>query len=158
MMYTLFFFFSSRRRHTRYIGDWSSDVCSSDLARADGAHHRIHDERADIGDRGGQHAGREREEPERHGERTVGAPHQLERAPAVTEDAEKAAQRERLAGSARGARRARGMRRRGHQEACSSARAANSPPKPQPTITIRALPAPCNAPSALPWQPQPMWG
>src|SRR5437762_2172448 len=24
------FFFSSRRRHTRYIGDWSSDVCSSD--------------------------------------------------------------------------------------------------------------------------------
>src|SRR5437879_7899796 len=29
------FFFSSRRRHTRYIGDWSSDVCSSDLAMAD---------------------------------------------------------------------------------------------------------------------------
>src|SRR5437764_15260577 len=29
------FFFSSRRRHTRYIGDWSSDVCSSDLAGAD---------------------------------------------------------------------------------------------------------------------------
>ena len=28
----LCFFFSSRRRHTRYIGDWSSDVCSSDLA------------------------------------------------------------------------------------------------------------------------------
>src|SRR5437764_14100318 len=28
----IFFFFSSRRRHTRYIGDWSSDVCSSDLA------------------------------------------------------------------------------------------------------------------------------
>src|SRR5437762_5767946 len=27
-----FFFFSSRRRHTRYIGDWSSDVCSSDLS------------------------------------------------------------------------------------------------------------------------------
>src|SRR5437762_6790403 len=25
-----YFFFSSRRRHTRYIGDWSSDVCSSD--------------------------------------------------------------------------------------------------------------------------------
>src|SRR5437763_3788210 len=25
------FLFSSRRRHTRYIGDWSSDVCSSDL-------------------------------------------------------------------------------------------------------------------------------
>src|SRR5256885_6079196 len=28
----LFFFFSSRRRHTRLQGDWSSDVCSSDLA------------------------------------------------------------------------------------------------------------------------------
>src|ERR1017187_1751551 len=27
------FFFSSRRRHTRYIGDWSSDVCSSDLKK-----------------------------------------------------------------------------------------------------------------------------
>src|SRR5690348_17895199 len=26
------FFFSSRRRHTRWTGDWSSDVCSSDLA------------------------------------------------------------------------------------------------------------------------------
>src|SRR3989454_4841197 len=29
----LFFFFSSRRRHTRLQGDWSSDVCSSDLFR-----------------------------------------------------------------------------------------------------------------------------
>src|SRR5437762_11076554 len=28
----VFCFFSSRRRHTRYIGDWSSDVCSSDLS------------------------------------------------------------------------------------------------------------------------------
>src|SRR5437867_12727226 len=28
----LFFFFSSRRRHTRSYGDWSSDVCSSDLS------------------------------------------------------------------------------------------------------------------------------
>src|SRR5256885_13049889 len=28
----VFFFFSSRRRHTRLQGDWSSDVCSSDLA------------------------------------------------------------------------------------------------------------------------------
>src|SRR5437588_1234260 len=27
-----FFFFSSRRRHTRSLCDWSSDVCSSDLA------------------------------------------------------------------------------------------------------------------------------
>src|SRR5689334_25108628 len=29
----LFFFFSSRRRHTRWNCDWSSDVCSSDLIR-----------------------------------------------------------------------------------------------------------------------------
>src|SRR5437870_13866326 len=29
----LFFFFSSRRRHTRWPRDWSSDVCSSDLIR-----------------------------------------------------------------------------------------------------------------------------
>src|SRR6266446_7535821 len=29
----VFFFFSSRRRHTRLQGDWSSDVCSSDLLR-----------------------------------------------------------------------------------------------------------------------------
>src|SRR3989449_1622517 len=29
-----FFFFSSRRRHTRCSRDWSSDVCSSDLAQA----------------------------------------------------------------------------------------------------------------------------
>src|SRR2546429_3556031 len=28
----VFFFFSSRRRHTRCSRDWSSDVCSSDLA------------------------------------------------------------------------------------------------------------------------------
>src|SRR3712207_7329255 len=28
------FFFSSRRRHTRYWRDWSSDVCSSDLGDA----------------------------------------------------------------------------------------------------------------------------
>src|SRR6267154_5250898 len=27
----MFFFFSSRRRHTRWTGDWSSDVCSSDI-------------------------------------------------------------------------------------------------------------------------------
>src|SRR5256885_7977442 len=32
LMY-FFFFFSSRRRHTRLQGDWSSDVCSSDLTR-----------------------------------------------------------------------------------------------------------------------------
>src|SRR5215213_11677973 len=31
-MFFFFFFFSSRRRHTRLVSDWSSDVCSSDLA------------------------------------------------------------------------------------------------------------------------------
>src|SRR2546422_9843466 len=33
MVYLVFFFFSSRRRHTRCSRDWSSDVCSSDLPR-----------------------------------------------------------------------------------------------------------------------------
>src|SRR5205085_8731845 len=31
-----FFFFSSRRRHTRFDCDWSSDVCSSDLRSRSG--------------------------------------------------------------------------------------------------------------------------
>src|SRR5256885_8221683 len=31
LVFIFFFFFSSRRRHTRLQGDWSSDVCSSDL-------------------------------------------------------------------------------------------------------------------------------
>src|SRR5258705_9998231 len=31
LSFELFFFFSSRRRHTRCLSDWSSDVCSSDL-------------------------------------------------------------------------------------------------------------------------------
>src|SRR5258706_11148457 len=31
-----YFFFSSRRRHTRLVSDWSSDVCSSDLRAAVG--------------------------------------------------------------------------------------------------------------------------
>src|SRR2546429_8071741 len=34
MLWSLFFFFSSRRRHTRCSRDWSSDVCSSDLIQA----------------------------------------------------------------------------------------------------------------------------
>src|SRR5256885_7748019 len=47
----VFFFFSSRRRHTRLQGDWSSDVCSSDLAlrnRASGS----------VGDGNGLHGHR----------------------------------------------------------------------------------------------------
>src|SRR6266478_8597159 len=35
-MQPFFFFFSSRRRHTRFDCDWSSDVCSSDLPREAG--------------------------------------------------------------------------------------------------------------------------
>src|SRR5256885_10418968 len=31
LLLSILFFFSSRRRHTRLQGDWSSDVCSSDL-------------------------------------------------------------------------------------------------------------------------------
>src|SRR5256885_11321448 len=34
LSYMLYFFFSSRRRHTRLQGDWSSDVCSSDLSQS----------------------------------------------------------------------------------------------------------------------------
>src|SRR6266498_4726623 len=34
-VYLVFFFFSSRRRHTRCGRDWSSDVCSSDLVERD---------------------------------------------------------------------------------------------------------------------------
>src|SRR5215217_8509006 len=37
-----FFFFSSRRRHTRYWRDWSSDVCSSDLRDQVGQGRRPH--------------------------------------------------------------------------------------------------------------------
>src|SRR5688500_19768685 len=37
MWFSFVFFFSSRRRHTRLQGDWSSDVCSSDLLDQHGA-------------------------------------------------------------------------------------------------------------------------
>src|SRR5437899_10426174 len=36
MVFGLSFFFSSRRRHTRCLSDWSSDVCSSDLGALGG--------------------------------------------------------------------------------------------------------------------------
>src|SRR5690606_40472519 len=39
----LFFFFSSRRRHTRFSRDWSSDVCSSDLEKWIRRHTLRHD-------------------------------------------------------------------------------------------------------------------
>src|SRR6266550_5200381 len=37
----IIFFFSSRRRHTRCSRDWSSDVCSSDLAPAQTRHAKV---------------------------------------------------------------------------------------------------------------------
>src|SRR3989454_3584162 len=45
-MVVFFFFFSSRRRHTRLQGDWSSDVCSSDLERLAGYLNALSAERA----------------------------------------------------------------------------------------------------------------
>src|SRR5256885_11532649 len=42
-----FFFFSSRRRHTRLQGDWSSDVCSSDLV-AIHQPEQVGDDRVDV--------------------------------------------------------------------------------------------------------------
>src|SRR5207302_4780209 len=37
-----FFLFSSRRRHTRFSRDWSSDVCSSDLIAVAQAHPNVY--------------------------------------------------------------------------------------------------------------------
>src|SRR5207253_4364642 len=44
------FFFSSRRRHTRWPRDWSSDVCSSDLAVVDHAELHWRDVDGAVGD------------------------------------------------------------------------------------------------------------
>src|SRR5690606_39407413 len=41
------FFFSSRRRHTRFSRDWSSDVCSSDLKYETGKDYPIYLRRKD---------------------------------------------------------------------------------------------------------------
>src|SRR2546422_6159414 len=67
-----FFFFSSRRRHTRCSRDWSSDVCSSDLERRDGAEvrQRLHHRQGGAGDERGprqrQDHGDERARSEEH--------------------------------------------------------------------------------------------
>src|SRR3712207_3032269 len=50
----LFFFFSSRRRHTRYWRDWSSDVCSSDLVIGEGAAVMILESAASVERRGAE--------------------------------------------------------------------------------------------------------
>src|SRR6266581_1166920 len=68
-----FFFFSSRRRHTRWTGDWSSDVCSSDLALV--VQHGV-DQRF----QGGAAVGADEEEisVRRDAERWLGQPEMLE--------------------------------------------------------------------------------
>src|SRR3712207_9505336 len=76
----MFFFFSSRRRHTRYWRDWSSDVCSSDLGGVDAVEVAVGGEqRRQAGDplgevgTGGQRRGRGRRRGQgRSGERGVG--------------------------------------------------------------------------------------
>ena len=54
-----FFFFSSRRRHTRFTSDWSSDVCSSDLLELCGWRHmKMGQEASCYGEKyGGEFAG-----------------------------------------------------------------------------------------------------
>src|SRR3712207_9525201 len=62
----MIFFFSSRRRHTRYWRDWSSDVCSSDL----GDHRQPERQRRGKGgrriDRSGYDAGKRVKGKKRH--------------------------------------------------------------------------------------------
>src|SRR5690606_40788249 len=50
--FCLFFFFSSRRRHTRFSRDWSSDVCSSDLVEFNNHHLVVRPQLIDEGDSG----------------------------------------------------------------------------------------------------------
>src|SRR3712207_7067411 len=75
------FFFSSRRRHTRYWRDWSSDVCSSDLVRGAARvleRHAANLERAAVelhrlrGDQAALEPGGSRDQLERSEERRVG--------------------------------------------------------------------------------------
>src|SRR5437762_13278246 len=67
------FFFSSRRRHTIYIGDWSSDVCSSDLARQLGYRGTgVAELASGIGERAEPQHGRQCLEVDRSEERRVG--------------------------------------------------------------------------------------
>src|SRR2546427_1149066 len=62
------FFFSSRRRHTRFDCDWSSDVCSSDLLAAPGLDHVRHQVHGDERHaRLAEHAGDGRSEERRVG-------------------------------------------------------------------------------------------
>src|SRR5687768_18265630 len=51
---SLFFFFSSRRRHTRCSRDWSSDVCSSDLQHPVARREGVDDRRLQAARAGGR--------------------------------------------------------------------------------------------------------
>ena len=59
--------------------------------RLDRRDHGVHDQRADPGDRGGQHAAEQRQHAERDAERAIRGPDELERMAAVAEHAEEAA-------------------------------------------------------------------
>src|SRR5688500_20239935 len=69
MFFVLCFFFSSRRRHTRLQGDWSSDVCSSDLGRLrrDGHPVSVRSGRGAAAIRGGELGGRTASRPRHFG-------------------------------------------------------------------------------------------
>src|SRR5688500_20404560 len=70
---SFFFFFSSRRRHTRLQGDWSSDVCSSDLRQQLGIRRLAQVVRIEIGEFGHVEArGRAADAGKRSEERRVG--------------------------------------------------------------------------------------
>src|SRR5262245_64550885 len=60
LSFPFFFFFSSRRRHTRCLSDWSSDVCSSDLRRGREIRALRPLSAAAFPARGGAHGGRGR--------------------------------------------------------------------------------------------------
>src|SRR6266496_4009010 len=68
------FFFSSRRRHTRSLRDWSSDVCSSDLHRENRAGSAACRERVEVG----RVRGLERCPPVELGDRVVPQPVQTD--------------------------------------------------------------------------------
>src|SRR5690606_39533050 len=70
---TRHFFFSSRRRHTRFSRDWSSDVCSSDLAELlrDRVERRTPPAALDVGHRDRDPPGRPAVEPDEDPDRIV---------------------------------------------------------------------------------------
>src|SRR5690606_40841467 len=80
-------FFSSRRRHTRFSRDWSSDVCSSDLAdRLEVGDDPVHGEHAVGGDEPEAGVGRRLELPLEVGHVVVGVAEALRLAEADAVD------------------------------------------------------------------------